>query len=177
MTRAPGWVSAGASSVADILVVDDNHEVRELLVVALELAGFDVRATSDGRAALAAIEEKVPDVVVLDVTMPEMDGFEVLRQIRSRRQQPAIRVLMLTTKTAERARLTSWSGGADDYETKPFRTSHLIGRIQRLLDASEEELTQLRDTERHKAGLLEHLERVSERSARRSTPPQRGTDE
>jgi DNA-binding response OmpR family regulator len=111
------------------------------------------------------------DIVVLDVMMPRMDGFEVLRRIRSRRLAPASKVVMLTTKTEERSRLKSWSGGADEYLTKPFNLADLVDRIRRLVTASDEELAFRREAERDRASLLDRLETAFERAARRSTPP------
>lgn len=154
-----------------ILVVDDDPHVRQLMVVALEHAGFAVQEAPDGHSALTSVQSMRPDVLVLDVMMPSMDGFEVLRQIRTRQLAPGTKVVMLTTKTEERARLKSWSGGADEYLTKPFSPAHLVDRIRRLLDASDDELALQREAEVDRAGLLDRLETAFDRAARRSAPP------
>ncbi len=96
----------------------------------LEAEGFAVETAADGMAALAAIRDTAPDVVVLDVAMPEMDGFEVLRRLRATSD---VFVIMLTARTEEMDRVVGLGMGADDYVTKPFSPRELVARIHAVL--------------------------------------------
>jgi DNA-binding response OmpR family regulator len=112
------------------LVVDDDEDIRELVRQLLERAGFDVRDAPDGRAALRVFHEVRPDVVLLDVSMPELDGWQTLERIRDLSDVP---VLMLTAKDAEADRVRGLRSGADDYVTKPFAREELLARVEALL--------------------------------------------
>ena len=142
----------------EVLVVDDDPDIRMLVAFALEDAGMTVRQAKDGADALASIDAKAPDAVVLDVMMPGTDGITVLQRVRSRRSLRSVKILMLTTKIGERDHLKGWEGGADDYVTKPFDPSDLAMRVRTLLNTSEDTLAARRVAEVDKAELLDRLE-------------------
>ena len=115
---------------AEILIVDDDPRLREVVRYALSQAGFRIREAGDGRAALRAIEEKLPDLVVLDVVMPELDGVEVCRRIR---QHSSVPVVFLSSKGEEVDRVLGLELGGDDYLSKPFSPRELVSRIKAVL--------------------------------------------
>ena len=114
-----------------ILVVDDDRAVREALERALELDGYEVELASDGAAAIAAIERRAPDAIVLDVMMPVIDGLELARRLR--RQGDRTPILMLTARDAVGDRVEGLDAGADDYLVKPFALEELLARVRALL--------------------------------------------
>src|SRR6058998_1950425 len=114
-----------------VLVADDDRAVREALERALQLAGYDVELASDGDAALAAIAERTPDAVVLDVMMPGYDGLDVTRRLR--REGNRVPVLLLTARDAVGDRVAGLDAGADDYLPKPFALEELLARLRALL--------------------------------------------
>ncbi|MGH2910854.1 MAG: response regulator transcription factor [Solirubrobacteraceae bacterium] len=113
-----------------ILVVDDDPITRELLRSVLERAGHDVREAVDGRTGLRDLYAATPDLVILDVEMPELDGWATLERIRDLSDVP---VLMLTARETELERVRGLKGGADDYVVKPFGHQELTARVQALL--------------------------------------------
>jgi DNA-binding response OmpR family regulator len=113
-----------------VLIVDDEAPMVELLRVYLEREGMEVLAAGDGPTALDLVRDRAPDVIVLDVMLPGLDGFEVLR--RARRFSDAY-VIMLTARAEEIDRIVGLSVGADDYLVKPFSLRELVARIQALL--------------------------------------------
>ena len=117
-------------SRARILAVDDEADIRELLRELLGRAGHDVDLADDGRAALRALFAARPDLVILDVNMPGLDGWQTLERIRDVSDVP---VLMLTARTGELEKVRGLTRGADDYVTKPFGRQELLARIQALL--------------------------------------------
>ena len=150
--------------MAEVLVVDDDPDIRMLVAFALEDSGYTVRQASDGEKALAALEAKAPDAMVLDVMMPGTDGFGVLRGMKARRLAPNTKVILLTCKTEERDHLRGWELGADEYLTKPFDPEELVARVQWLLRSSKEALAERREAELQKAELLDRLEAAFNRS-------------
>ncbi|GAA1511248.1 response regulator transcription factor [Kribbella lupini] len=115
-----------------LLVVDDEATVRELLSATLRFAGFSVASASTGAEAIAAATREPPDLVLLDVMLPDVDGFEVVRQLRDRPGHP-VPVLFLTARDRQADKVTGLSLGADDYVTKPFDLEELIARIRAIL--------------------------------------------
>ena len=113
-----------------LLVVDDDEDIRALLRLVLERAGYDVDDQADGRAALRSFHNGNHDLVLLDVTMPDLDGWELLERIRDLSEVP---VLMLTARDSESDRVRGLRGGADDYVTKPFDREELVARVEALL--------------------------------------------
>jgi two-component system OmpR family response regulator len=116
---------------ARLLVVDDEPNIVELLSASLRFAGFEVVTATNGQQALTMIASYQPDLVVLDVMMPGIDGFEVVRRMRESHQR--IPVLFLTAKDATEAKITGLTLGADDYITKPFSLEEAIARIRAVL--------------------------------------------
>src|SRR5919206_2200305 len=123
-------------SAMKILVVDDERAVRESLRRALELEGYQIDLAVDGREALAVLEQAQPDMLILDVLMPGVDGLEVCRRLR--RAGNRLPVLMLTARDAVENRVAGLDAGADDYVTKPFALEELLARIRALLRRSGE---------------------------------------
>jgi two-component system response regulator MprA len=118
-------------SRAAILVVDDDAPIRRMLDRTLTAEGYEVRCAADGGAALASIERSVPDAVVLDVSMPGLDGLEVCRRLRGKRL--ATPILLLTARDALEDRVAGLDAGADDYLVKPFAVEELSARLRALL--------------------------------------------
>jgi DNA-binding response OmpR family regulator len=113
-----------------VLVVDDEPMVREVVVTYLERDGFLVHEASDGRTALSMIETARPDLVVLDVMLPKVDGFSVLGEVRRRSDVP---IILLTARTEEPDRVLGLELGADDYIVKPFSPRELAARVRTVL--------------------------------------------
>jgi DNA-binding response OmpR family regulator len=118
-----------------ILVVDDEPTLRETLVDALEADGFRVVAAADGRAALERFRAEKPDLVLLDLMLPELSGIEVCRIIR---RESGVPIVMLTAKDSELDKVVGLELGADDYVTKPFSLRELSARIRALFRRSEQ---------------------------------------
>jgi DNA-binding response OmpR family regulator len=115
---------------ARVLVIDDEPDIRTLLRTLLERAGYAVDEAADGLEGLQAFYRSSPDVVILDVAMPELDGWATLERIRDLSDVP---VLMLTARAGELERVRGLNGGADDYVSKPFGRQELLARVQALL--------------------------------------------
>jgi DNA-binding response OmpR family regulator len=113
-----------------ILVVDDDEDIRLLLRELLERAGYTVDAAADGRTALRQLYSMPPALVILDVSMPELDGYQTLERIRDLSEVP---VIMLTARTQELEKVRGLTAGADDYVAKPFGRQELLARVQALL--------------------------------------------
>ena len=120
-----------------MLVVDDDAPIRRMLSRTLVAEGHDVDVAADGGAALAAVERSAPDVVVLDVAMPGLDGLEVTRRLRSRHL--AIPILLLTARDGVDDRVSGLDAGADDYLVKPFASEELAARVRALLRRGREQ--------------------------------------
>jgi len=116
--------------VARIVLVDDDANLRHTLGYALRQEGFEVFAAEDGERGLEAFHQSRPDVVLLDVMLPNLDGFEVCRRIRKESDVP---ILMLTARDTELDKVVGLELGADDYLAKPFSTRELVARVRALL--------------------------------------------
>jgi DNA-binding response OmpR family regulator len=121
------------SASPSILVVDDEAPIRKLVSSYLQAEGWEVATATDGIEAVEAVRERRPDLVVLDVSMPELDGIEALRQIRTTSD---VYVIMLTARAEETDKLIGLAVGADDYLTKPFSPRELVARIKAVLRRS-----------------------------------------
>jgi two-component system OmpR family response regulator len=119
---------------ARILVVDDEATLTDLLQMALRYEGCEVRTAATGHAAVRTAKEFQPDAIVLDVMLPDLDGFEVLRRVRG--QAPEVPVLFLTARDAVEDRIAGLTAGGDDYVTKPFSLEEVVARLRALLRRS-----------------------------------------
>lgn len=134
--RGPyGWgMSLSEFSGRTVLVVDDEPMVREVVTTYLTRDGLDVTEASDGASALRAFERSRPDLIVLDVMLPEIDGYSLLSEVRSRSNVP---VIMLTARGEETDRVLGLELGADDYVVKPFSPRELAARVRAVLKRSD----------------------------------------
>jgi DNA-binding response OmpR family regulator len=135
-----------------VLVVDDEPDVLLLCRVNLEFEGYEVIEAADGEAAMQQVRKERPDVVLLDVMMPRMDGWQVLREIKSDDDLTSIPVVMLTAKVQDQDQIRGWSEGAADYITKPFSPLALSQVLQDVL------ATDAADEERRRRMILEKLQ-------------------
>ena len=113
-----------------VLIVDDDQDIRAFVEVALSLGGFETLEAADGEEALRQAVAHSPDVIVLDVMMPRMDGFTALRHIRADGRISHLPVILLTAKAQTQDKLVGFEAGADDYLTKPFDPNELVARVQ-----------------------------------------------
>src|SRR5436309_14811947 len=121
---------------AAILVVDDDAPIRRMLRRTLAAEGYEVETAADGGEALAAVERSVPDLLVLDVAMPGVDGLDVCRRVR--RAGLGLPILLLTARDAVADRVAGLDAGADDYLVKPFAAEELLARGRALLRRGNE---------------------------------------
>ncbi len=122
---------------AKILVVDDESNILDVIELYLLREGFKVLRAADGQTALSLYAEHKPDLVILDVMLPQLDGFEVLKRLRAQ-GTTAAPVIMLTAKSQEEDKLTGLEGGADDYITKPFSPREMVARVKIALRRAQE---------------------------------------
>lgn len=133
----------GGSMVADkqqVMLVEDEQAVLDFLTQALQQSGYESSRFSTGEAALASLETQEPDLIVLDVMLPDIDGFEVLRRLRTTSKIP---VLMLTARTSLQDRVKGLDAGADDYLPKPFMLEEFLARVRALLRRSLKDTSKL----------------------------------
>lgn len=136
-----------------ILVVDDEESIVTLLEFNLEQAGFTVISSFDGKNALKQVIQEKPDLIILDLMLPELDGLEVCKQLRQRGITTPI--LMLTAKSDELDKVLGLELGADDYLTKPFSTRELLARVKAILRRTQMNKLTLEEEERLRVGELE----------------------
>jgi diguanylate cyclase (GGDEF)-like protein len=132
----------GVGGGESLLVVDDDPFIARLLEIELRAAGYDVRVAADGALALDAARERCPDLVLADVMMPNMDGFELTRRLRQDPRTATVSVIMLTARGLSADKLEGFAIGADDYIVKPFDTPELLARIRGVLRRSRDTRTQ-----------------------------------
>ena len=125
-----------------ILVVDDDGHIREVVQFALAKAGFEVVQASDGQQALESFRRSIPDLLILDITMPEIDGLAVCREIRKTSDLP---ILFLSSRADEIDRVVGLEIGGDDYVTKPFSPRELVARVQIILKRTQQKPAALTD--------------------------------
>ena len=116
-----------------VLVAEDDPGIRDMLSIILESSGFEVVAVEDGPTALAAGEQHEPDVALLDVMMPGIDGIAVARTLRDRR--PELPIILVSARTEDTDVWEGWASGIDSYVTKPFDVDALVAEIDRVLEA------------------------------------------
>jgi len=137
-TAEPGAPAPG-SAVARVLVVDDEPAIADLVATTLRYEGFETKTAGDGRAALADVESFRPDLLVLDVMLPDVDGFEVQRKLVDRGLR--VPVLFLTARDSVEDRVRGLTLGGDDYLTKPFSIEELVARVRAILRRTRPEDT------------------------------------
>ena len=120
----------GHERQARVLIVEDDDDIAQVLQRSLRLEGYETRIAADGEAALGAANDFVPDLVVLDLGLPKLDGMEVAKRLRSADDVP---ILMLTARDALESRVEGLDAGADDYLVKPFERQELLARLRALL--------------------------------------------
>src|ERR1700710_1040130 len=134
MTHPTGAATArrgSTASEAKLLVVDDEPNIVELLSVSLRYAGFDVAPATSGLAAVSEARRFRPDLIVLDVMMPDMDGFAVVRRLRG--EGTRVPIVFLTARDATEDKITGLTLGGDEYVTKPFSLEEVLARIRAVL--------------------------------------------
>src|SRR5690606_33799631 len=120
-------------SRARILVVDDERDMRAMLDTVLRRAGFDVEQAADGQAALEQAMARPPDLVVTDILMPRLDGWQLCRRLRAERTTARIPIIFLSLRSAAADRIYGLQLGADDFLPKPFDTRELVARVRAVL--------------------------------------------
>ena len=151
-----GWKRGIAMVRQSVLVVDDEEDIRELISYNLLKEGYQVAGVGSGEEALAAVESKTPDLILLDIMLPGLDGLRVCRKLKDDPTFASIPIIMLTAKGEEPDIVTGLNMGADDYVTKPFSPKVLLARVQAVLrraesdreypeDEEESEVIEIRD--------------------------------
>jgi len=144
MGYAPPWPNGRQSGDMRVLVIDDEPDVLLLCRVNLEIAGHEVVEASDGLAALALARSASPDVIVLDVMLPHLDGLSVLADLEADERTSGTPVILLTAKTQIEDRLAGWRAGCSDYVTKPFSPVALTDVVERTAAMSTDERDAMR---------------------------------
>ncbi|MBL4863163.1 MAG: response regulator transcription factor [Crocinitomicaceae bacterium] len=131
-----------------VLIIDDEEDIREILEYNLRKENFEVYTASNGIDGIKIAEEKIPDLVLLDVMMPEMDGIEVCEELRSNPKTHNIRICFLTARNEDYSQIAGFDAGADDYVSKPIKPKVLISRIKAVLrrSATSKETTKVKAT-------------------------------
>jgi len=122
-----------ADSTPTILVADDEEDLRELVTYRLSRSGYQVIGAGDGQEALELATERTPDLMVLDVMMPKLDGYELTRRVRAEAALQSIPVILLTARSQESDIDRGFEVGADDYLKKPFNPDELVARVRAVL--------------------------------------------
>jgi two-component system alkaline phosphatase synthesis response regulator PhoP/two-component system response regulator VicR len=146
-----------------ILIVDDDATMVNLLSTILEIDGFVTRKALSGREALEELAKELPDLVLLDIMMPEMDGFEVLARLRDNPATERLPIIMLTARTDDKDIFEGWRRGADEYVTKPFDPRELVMTIRTVLSRSIEE--RLAERTQRVESLLEVLQNIENKES------------
>lgn len=122
-----------------ILVVDDEKHIVRLVQINLQKAGYEVTTAGNGREALESVDKEQPDLIVMDVMMPEMDGFAALQKLKEDPKTAEIPVIMLTAKAQDEDVFKGWKSGADLYLTKPFNPAELLTFVKRIFESQSAE--------------------------------------
>ena len=146
--------------MARILIAEDNAEIRALVSSILIEEGHKVTVAQNGQQALDMMLEDAPDVLVLDIMMPQMDGYSVLKELKSSGIRDTMKILVLTAKTSESDWVRGYKLGADAYVTKPFDIDELTRHVTELLEMTKDQLRVRREQELDKAQLLSRLESI-----------------
>jgi two-component system, sensor histidine kinase and response regulator len=148
--------------VARIHIADDEPDIRQLVTFLLSEDGHEVSTSADGRAAVEKMLLKPPDLLILDLVMPDMDGYVVLEELAEYQILDSTRILILTAKASEQDRARGFELGADEYLVKPCAEDEIRATVANLLEQSKEELRLRREDLADKARLLSQLESVVE---------------
>ena len=142
--------------MAKIFIVEDDNDIREMESYALETNGFDVRAFESGKLFHQALETETPDLVLLDIMLPDEDGLSILRTLRQQPKTKNVLIIMVTAKTTETDKVRGLDMGADDYLAKPFGIMELVSRVKALLRRSQIATPEQKKTEvyRYKSIML-----------------------
>ena len=124
-----------------IWCVDDDRTIRDIEVYTLEQTGFHARGFADGPSMLKALDAEIPDLIILDIMMPEMDGTEVLKNLRSNAKHNDIPVIMATAKGTEMDKIIGLNSGADDYLVKPFGVMEMVARVNAVLRRTKKDVS------------------------------------
>ena len=130
------------ASKGTILVVDDNPDLLDIVKIILEKSGYVVQTASSGMKVFSRLEEQKPDLIILDIIMPQMDGLKVLQQLKGNSAYTSIPVILLTVKVQHEDVLEGYRLGADYYITKPFTSTQLINGIYFLLNKDQDQSNQ-----------------------------------
>ena len=122
-----------------IYCVEDDASIRELLVYTLQATGYEAQGFADGKAFSAALEQKLPELILLDIMLPGEDGLQILKRLRSDARTAELPVMMVTAKGTEFDKVIGLDNGADDYITKPFGMMELVSRVKALLRRTRKE--------------------------------------
>lgn len=123
-----------------VLVVDDDPAIRKVLTTTLELEGYEIDVAVDGEEALARVDEKVPDLMILDIMMPKLNGLDVLERLRGQEETSSLPVILLTAKSSQEDQWEGWRRGVDYYMTKPFDVEDLLRFIEFVFSGGASEL-------------------------------------
>src|SRR5438477_3280073 len=126
-----------------VLIVDDDPDIQRLVSYNLHQAGFQVATASTGRTALETVQKQPPDLIILDLMLPDVDGMEVCRTLRQRDNSRRIPIIMLTARSEEIDRVVGFELGADDYVMKPFSPRELVLRVKSIFRRMKNERTDL----------------------------------
>lgn len=116
-----------------VLIIEDDRDINVTLQEAMRLAGYDAAGVESGQAALAEVERRCPDLVLLDQMLPDVDGVEICRRLRAAPGTASVPIIFLTARSGEQARVNGLTAGADDYVIKPFSMQELVLRVRALL--------------------------------------------
>jgi diguanylate cyclase (GGDEF)-like protein len=130
-------MAGGPSRKPWVLVVDDEEPIRKIVTFQLDRAGYEVSSARDGEQALRIVTQRQPDLILLDVMMPNIDGYEVCKRLKSNYQTSHIPIIMVTAKSELENRLQGFEDGANDYITKPFAITELLVRVKNVLQWSQ----------------------------------------
>ena len=151
---------SGGGLLARILIAEDNAEIRALVSSILSEEGHKVSVAQNGQQALDMMGDDAPDLLVLDIMMPQVDGYGVLKELRNTGLRDTVKILVLTAKTSESDWVRGYKLGADSYITKPFDIDELTAQVNELLSMTKDQLRIRREQELDKAQLLSRLESI-----------------
>lgn len=142
--------------------VEDDPNIAHVIHIALANSGFTVETFTDGKSLYAAIERSLPDIILLDVMLPDSDGIEILRKLRGNPGRPSVPIMIVSAKSAEIERVVGLDAGADDYLVKPFGVLELISRVKALLRRNETKQSETVEAGQIVLNVAEHSCRIGD---------------